>query len=153
VEALRKASYKPLLRGFFILLLLASAVGKLLDMPGFYAVVESYQALPKAIVPAAAWALAFVELGFGLWLWRSSPQRRFAPSLAVLALHLMYMAWLVVAFARGLNIPNCGCFGVFFARPLTAQTLIEDSLLIVLAAALVWSARDTNRLQATSVAS
>lgn len=38
-----------------------------------------------------------------------------------------------LALHRGLQIANCGCFGVYWARPLTAVTLVEDALLLALA--------------------
>lgn len=119
------------LRGLFVLLLLAAALGKLLDMPGFYPVVAAYRVFPEVIIPALAWALALGELGVGLWLltgrWLA------AAALAVVLLHLLYLGWLVVALSRGLEIANCGCFGVFWPRPLTSARLVEDVVLFVAA--------------------
>jgi len=128
---------------FFVMLLFASALGKLLDMPGFYRVVDSYRALPGSAIAALAWSLALSELALGLWLLASQTKRhwRVAASTAVLGLHLLYLAWLSVAFARGLNVPNCGCFGVFFPRPLAVRTFVEDGFLIVLAIVLLLSAK------------
>jgi uncharacterized membrane protein YphA (DoxX/SURF4 family) len=123
-----------ILRAFFALLLIASALGKLLDMPGFYGIVATYQVLSAALIPAAAWMLTLVELALGVWVAAGVSMPRAA--LAVIALHAMYSVWLTAAIVRGLNIPNCGCFGVFWPRPLTVQTLVEDSVLLVLAVAL-----------------
>ena len=53
---------------FFAGLLLAFGAGKLAEMPGFYAIVDSYRSLPAAIVPLAACLLALTEPGIGLWL-------------------------------------------------------------------------------------
>lgn len=36
----------------------------------------------------------------------------------------------------GIAIDNCGCFGVYFARPLTPYTLVEDLVLLGLPGAL-----------------
>jgi uncharacterized membrane protein YphA (DoxX/SURF4 family) len=131
-----------ILRGFFALLLIVSALGKLLDMPGFFAIVATYQTLPTALIPAAAWSLTLVELALGVWVAAGVSMPRAA--LAVIALHVMYSVWLTTALMRGLNIPNCGCFGVFWPRPLTAQTLVEDSALLVLAVAL-WMLHKNHR--------
>ena len=136
-----KNALVSVLRYFFVLLLLASAIGKLLDMPGFQAVVMTYQALPLSIVPMASWALALLEMGLGLWLLHGTCKVRCA--FAVLLLHILYLSWLSFALLRDLQIPNCGCFGVFFPRPLTIYTLAEDSVLIVLAIALWWLLRPT----------
>lgn len=119
------------IRWFFVLLLAASAVGKLADMPGFYAVIKSYALLPEALIPVSAWALALSELGVALWL--AMGRRVYVAALIVIALHVIYLVWLSIALARGLDIPNCGCFGVYWARPLTWFTLLEDLILLTLA--------------------
>jgi Methylamine utilisation protein MauE len=135
-----------LLRAFFALLLVASGVAKLLDMPGFVAVVDSYRVLPAPLLAPSAWALALFELALGLAVAltpRGSNALRLA-SLWLLLLHGLYLLWLGAALWRGLNIPNCGCFGVYWPRPLALGTLLEDSLLILLALALcglAWRAR------------
>jgi uncharacterized membrane protein YphA (DoxX/SURF4 family) len=122
------------LRWAFTALLLASAVAKLLDMPGFIAVVETYRSFPQAALAVAAWALTLTELALGLWLATGKALRR--ATAALVALHLIYFVWLAIALGRGLDLPNCGCFGVYFARPLTAWTLLEDGILLALALAL-----------------
>jgi hypothetical protein len=118
---------------FFVLLLAASATGKLADMGGFSAVVATYEVLPILSVPLAAWGLALFELLLAIWL-IVAKQIRIAAKCLV-ALHLVYLIWLLVALLRGLNIPNCGCFGVYFPRPLTVFTLLEDLVLVGLS---VW---------------
>jgi len=128
-----------LLRLAFALLMITTGVAKLVDMVGFYEVVANYQSLPTLLVPPAAWALTLLELGLGLWLLGN--RYIFAAAGVVVALHLLYLGWLAVALARGLELANCGCFGVFWARPLTGQTLIEDSVLLLLALALWYSVK------------
>lgn len=125
------------LRWFFAALLLATAVGKLLDMQGFYGVVRSFQVLPEALIVPSAWALTLTEflladlLLLGWWMtWVSR---------AVVALHTMFWIWLAATLVRGIPIDNCGCFGVFLARPLTGQTLVEDGVLLALAAWMAWA--------------
>jgi Methylamine utilisation protein MauE len=133
--------YLTIIRYFFITLLFASALGKLLDMNGFYGVVASYQLLPQAIIGLSAWLLVGVEFGLSVWL---MTQRRLPQATIILvALHVIYFAWLTVALLRGLDIANCGCFGVYFARPLTWFTLIEDAMLIALAA-ILWRGVSAN---------
>lgn len=134
------------LRGFFAALMLATAVGKLLDMPGFYAVLRTYQALPELLIAPSAWAITVLELVLAIWLvvgrWIK------LAALAVVATHTMYLAWITAAWLRGLDLDNCGCFGVFLARPLTAQTVIEDAVLLLAAIALFWAARHRTLLEA-----
>ncbi len=130
-------------RWFFVLLLAASSAGKLADMPGFYAVVYSYDLLPDAVIPISAWALAFFELLLALWL--AIGKRIGIASILVVALHLIYLIWILVALARGLNLANCGCFGVFWPRPLSWFTPIEDLILLILATIMWRSARRESR--------
>lgn len=122
------------IRWFFVLLLAASSIGKLADMPGFYAVIESYALLPEAVIPISAWTLAIFESALAIWL--AMAKRIEVAALSVIALHVVYLIWLAIALARGLDIPNCGCFGVFWARPLTLFTLLEDLILLALAIVL-----------------
>lgn len=124
---------REILRWVFVLLLIAAAVGKLLDMQGFYGVVASYAVLPNAVIPPLAWMLAIGELALGLWLVSG---RYFIQAAAlVVTLHTVYLGWISLAWARGLDLDNCGCFGVYLARPLTGWRIVEDAVL--LAAALV----------------
>ena len=131
------------LRVAFAALLLVSGAAKLLDFPGFASVVGTYEVLPGVLLAPAALALTAVELAIGVWLlWG----RRLADAaLAAVALHLLYLGWLAVALARGLELPNCGCFGVFWARPLTPWMLLEDGLLLAASLALWLGARSISR--------
>lgn len=129
-----------LLHVFFALLMLASAGGKLLDMRGFYGIVASYQMVPDAVIPLSSWILTLFELAMGFLLL----DKRLAPACApaLIPLHLFYLAGLSQALIRGLALPNCGCFGVYWGRPLTVYSLVEDMILLCLATALcVWLRR------------
>lgn len=56
------------LRGFFAVLLLATAVTKLADLSGFVQIVATYDVLPTPLLVPAAWMLTLLELDLGLWL-------------------------------------------------------------------------------------
>lgn len=121
------------LRGLFALLLFTTTVTKLMDMPGFYAVIATYKVLPAVLIAPSAWALVLTELLLFAWLvW--GRQLRWV-GLALIAMHTVYLVWISVALARGLELDNCGCFGVYFARPLRWYTPLEDLVLIVMAVA------------------
>jgi Methylamine utilisation protein MauE len=139
------------LRWFFVWLLAASAIGKLADMDGFQEIVRTYRILPSTWVPMVSWLLAFTEallssaLAFAPTILsrfgRAARltvllQGRFA---AVFGLHLLYMAWLTRALIAGHSIPNCGCFGVYWARPLSIYTVVEDLVLLIMAGWLWWA--------------
>jgi uncharacterized membrane protein YphA (DoxX/SURF4 family) len=129
--ALTGPTAQLVLRSFFALLLVVTGMAKLLNMPGFYPVIDSYLVLPGALVPAAAWGLAIGELLLAAWL--VSGVRLQHAAGAVVILHTLFMAWLLVALARGLELSNCGCFGAYFARPLKWFTPLEDATLVAIA--------------------
>lgn len=130
-------AWAQVLRAMFALLMAATALGKLLDMPGFYDIVASYRSLPGPLVVPCAWALTLTELGLCVWL--VSGFRLAYAALLLIAMHAMYFFWTLMALLRGLALPNCGCFGVYLARPLTVYSPLEDLALLVLAA-LLWRA-------------
>jgi hypothetical protein len=116
------------------LVLLATAAGKLLDVPGFARVLESYQAFPPGSIPWIAWAVPLAELGLAVWLF--SAYRLRAAAVGSTLTHLLYAFWSAVSLLGGLRLANCGCFGVFLERPLTWGTVWEDSVMVALSAAL-----------------
>jgi hypothetical protein len=125
-----------LVRAFLVVLLLTTAAAKTLDLPGMATIVDSYRVIPTALTLPAATALALTEVVVGGLL--LVPRCRVTGSLASAAMHLTYFVWSAVTLARGLSIANCGCFGTFWARPLSVVTLVEDTVLIVLS---LWLAR------------
>jgi hypothetical protein len=128
-----------LLRLFLGLVLLATAAGKLLDVPGFAEVLRTYQAFPDAALRPLALAVPLVELALAVWLFSG---RRLAAAAALAAvLHGIYAIWAAATLLRGLRVPNCGCFGVFFARPLGWRTVAEDGVLLGLSVWLLVLAR------------
>jgi hypothetical protein len=109
-------------------ILLATAVGKLLDIPGFARVLGTYNAfVPGALVPIAV-AVPLAELALAFWLF--SGRNVAASALTSAAMHALYAAWSAVSVLRGLKLPNCGCFGVFLVRPLGWSTVFEDLVLV-----------------------
>jgi len=130
---------KIFLRIMLGLLLIATGVGKLLDIPGFIGVIEAYDLLPAWSAVAVGYLLPFVELVTGIGL-VFKMQTHFAAWSAV-GLHVIFLTGVIITLVRGLELDNCGCFGVFWARPLTLQTVFEDSLLLLISIFLLWSYR------------
>lgn len=128
-----------LARYFLGLNLLATAVGKLLDIQGFAEVIESFQIFSGPITAPMGLALSLVELGLAIWL-LSGKNLKLA-GLASTLLHSIFVVWLLIAMARGLDIQNCGCYGVFFARPLTIKTILEDLFMLGVSLTLYFSVK------------
>ena len=122
-------------------LLLTTAGGKLLDLAGFAKVVGTYRILPDWLLLPAGLGLALAELALAIAL--VAGFRLAEMALAAAALHVVFLLWSALALTRGLEIANCGCFGVFWARPLTKWTLLEDLLLAAACLGLWRGARRT----------
>ncbi len=109
-------------------ILLATAVGKLLDVPGFARVLGDYRAFPPGALLPIAIFISVAELALAFWLF--SGRNLAASALTSAAMHALYALWSAVSVLRGLKLPNCGCFGVFLARPLGWSTVFEDLVLV-----------------------
>ena len=125
-----------LLRFFVGLVLLVTAVGKLLDNRGFSFILIRYAPFPSDWVLGLALSISLAELVLAIWLF-SGMNRKLA-CLAALIMHLAYLVWTTAAVERGLEIENCGCFGVFWARPPGWGTVIEDAVMVAVCSALRW---------------
>jgi hypothetical protein len=129
------------LRCLLGVILLASALGKSLDLQGFVEVLLTYRLFPGwALQPVA---LAVTGLEWLLALWILSGWCLPTSALLALILYGIYAAGLVVTLLRGLDLPNCGCYGVFFPRPLRWYSPLEDLALAGMCYALRISAKQT----------
>ncbi len=132
-----------IVRWFFRLLiggiLLASALGKSFDLPGFVEVLVTYQAIPALLL----WPTALLITGFEwlLGVWILSGWRLVTGALLSLALYAGYAIWMTLSLVRGLNLANCGCYGVFYPQPLRWYSPLEDLILVGMCYALWKSAR------------
>jgi len=113
-------------------ILALTALGKLLDVGGFARVVGTYRVFPDAALLPVALLVPVAELLLAAWLF--SGRRPFAAAVSALGMHLVYAGWAASAVARGLQLSNCGCFGVFLPRPLGWATVAEDLAVAVLCA-------------------
>lgn len=114
--------------------LLASALGKALDLEGFVDVLVTYRLFPGW----SFWLAAFVIIGIE-WIlaaWILSGWRLPTGALLALTLNGLYAVGLIVTLIRGIDLPNCGCYGVFFPQPLRWYSPVEDLVLVGISYAL-----------------
>ena len=130
-------------RYFVGLVLIATGTGKALDIPGFVEVIAAYRLVPDWFNPVLAYSLPFIELGTGLML-VSGFLLRTGAGIAV-GLHGLMISAVLITLSRGIEVENCGCFGVFFARPLGVTTLIEDLVMFALSIWAFNNARATKK--------
>ena len=119
--------------------LAATGLGKVLDISGFARVLATYELGPAWINTLLAYSLPFIELATGICLVASLQLRQVA-SIAV-GLHVMLLSSVLITLARGIAVPNCGCFGVFLARPLTPLTAVEDAVMLAFSILALRAAR------------
>ena len=133
-----------LLRICLGVVILGAGVGKALDVPGFVAVMRTYELglSEETLWPVAAGVILF-ELGLGSWI-LSGRRLRVAAQLSAV-MHVGYLILLTDALRRGLELQNCGCFGVFLARPLEWYTPLEDAALIAASYGLFYLSGATRR--------
>ncbi len=135
----RYAILARLLGGLFT----AMAAFQLADLPGFVGVLETY----LLGGPGTAWPLAVMllagELVSGLWLLVAPRRRPIIPATVFALTSVLWSSLAVQAFARGLALDNCGCFGVYLAQPLRWWVLLQDAALLGYSALLLRAATRT----------
>ncbi len=121
-------------RALLGILLVAMAVGQLSDLGGFVDIVATYQIGGDVMAWVLAVGLIVAELASGLGLLvPTQPARRRQAATAALVVAAAWTTLAVQAFARGLVVPNCGCFGVHLGQELRWWVLLEDAEFLVLA--------------------
>ena len=116
------------LRVFIASVLLLTGIGKLLDVPGFIKVIDTYKIVPIFLQPVVAVSMVLIELKIAENLFRKLNLK--LTVLAATGLHIGFTLLATITLLRGIEIPNCGCFGVFWARPLTYITVGEDIFMV-----------------------
>ena len=117
-------------------LILATGVGKALGVPGFIEVLQTYRlGLGSGVLSALGLAVTVGELALGLWI-LAGRKLSLAMGFAV-ALNLGYFVLMTSSLWRGLDLPNCGCYGVYFPQPLRWYSPLEDVALIALSLLLL----------------
>ncbi|MBC7397678.1 MAG: hypothetical protein H7333_09570 [Bdellovibrionales bacterium] len=115
--------------------LFITAVGKLLDNRGFATVLNTYQTFNPDYTLALGLSVSLIELFLAAWLFLGS--QAIVTAAFALLMHIAYTLWSFYHVRMGLKIDNCGCFGVFWARPLGMATVYEDLFMTILCSILL----------------
>lgn len=95
----------------------------------FTTALQNYEVFPGATVELVAIAVIAAELAAALLLISNAKQ-------GAIVTGVVYTFWLVMAFQgliRGLDVPNCGCFGRFLSQPLTWWVIPQDLYVLAMA--------------------
>jgi hypothetical protein len=105
--------------------LLLAGIGKLLDNRRFAQILSQWQLFPAWSLLALGVLLSLSELLLALWLF--SGWRLASAALLGVLFHVAYVIGTLVTVLRGIRLPDCGCFGIFFPHPLDWVMVFEDS--------------------------
>lgn len=106
-----------------------AAVPKILRPDEFADAINNYRILPYFLVNIMAICLPWVELFFGTFLVLGI--RIKAASFGVLLLMVVFIAAILSAWARGIDI-NCGCFGTG-SETISYKEIIRDIIFFIMA--------------------
>lgn len=112
------------------LLLAAMATGQLASVDAFRAALEGYRLFGPA-APAVAVIVPLSELAVAAGF--AFPSTRRAAGALGLVVAGFWATVAAQAFARGLALDNCGCFGAYLAQELRWWVLLEDGEFVLLA--------------------
>jgi hypothetical protein len=117
------------LAAFLALLLLASALHKLLGRTRALAAIHEFGGVPRQLAPAALALVASGELAAGLLLWL--PSHRAAGGALAALLFGVYLALIVRAITQGRREIDCGCTFGGAPRPSSAYHVARNTVLCV----------------------
>lgn len=119
----------------------AMAIGQLASFGQMPAILSAYGLVTGGAATALAVALIVGELVCGLWFLARPRSKVLAPVWVYTGVSLVWSLLAAQAYARGLAVPNCGCFGVYLAQRLSWFVLAQDSLMLLYAWLLFHAAR------------
>ncbi|GAA3783981.1 MauE/DoxX family redox-associated membrane protein [Streptomyces chiangmaiensis] len=119
----------------------AMAVGQLASLTGMPAIVGAYGLVHGVAAAVLVVLLIAGELVCGVWFLTRPRSTAITPVWVYTAVSLAWSGLAVQAYARGLPVDNCGCFGNYLTQRLSWFVLLQDALTLVYAAVLVHTAR------------
>jgi hypothetical protein len=121
-------------------LFVAMAAGQAASWPHMPEILAAYQ-VPGVANHGFVAVLITAHLVAGLWLLARPRSIRLAPVWLYLAVALLWTGLGLQGVLRGLEVDNCGCFGVYLTQRLSWFVLAQDGLLLLYGYLMVRSAR------------
>ncbi|MCX4581535.1 MauE/DoxX family redox-associated membrane protein [Streptomyces sp. NBC_01481] len=129
----------------------AMAIGQLASLGHMPAILSAYGLVTEAAATALAVALITGELVCGVWFLARPRSKALPPVWAFTAVSVVWSLLAVQAYARGLAVANCGCFGIYLAQRLSWFVLLQDSLTLLYAGLMLRAARQAPARHADGV--
>lgn len=119
----------------------AMAVGQLASPDRMPDILSAYGLVHGAAATSPAVLLIACAMGCGLWFLARPRSRAATPVWVYTAVSLAWSGLAAQAYARGLTVDNCGCFGAYLTQRLTWFVLAQDALALLYAGLLLRGAR------------
>lgn len=119
----------------------AMAVGQLASFGHMPGILAAYGLVDGAAATALAVALIAGELVAGVWFLARPRSKALAPVWVYTGVSVVWSLLAAQAYARGLAVANCGCFGIYLTQRLSWIVLVQDALTLIYAMVLVRAAR------------
>ncbi|WP_432250780.1 MauE/DoxX family redox-associated membrane protein [Streptomyces sanyensis] len=117
------------------------AVGQLASFEHMPRILAAYGLVTGPASTVLAAALIAGELVCGTWFLSRPRSKALAPVWVYTGVSVVWTVLAVQAYARGLAVDNCGCFGVYLTQHLSWVVLVQDAAALLYAALLFRSAR------------
>jgi hypothetical protein len=121
-------------------LFVGMAAGQALSWPHMPEILAAYQ-VPGLANHGFVAGLTAAHLVCGLWLLARPRSSSLAPVWLYLAVALLWTGLGLQGVLRGLEVDNCGCFGLYLTQRLSWFVLAQDGLLLLYGYLMVRSAR------------
>ncbi|OEU86336.1 hypothetical protein DB35_13240 [Streptomyces abyssalis] len=118
----------------------AMAVGQLASFGQMPGILAAYGPVNNPAGAVLAVVLITGELVCGVWFLARPRSKAIVPVWVYTGASLIWSTLAVQAFARGLAVENCGCFGVYLSQRLGWLVLVQDALMLLYAAVLLRTA-------------
>jgi len=119
----------------------AMALGQIASFGHMPRILSTYGLVSGGAATMLAVALIAGELVCGIWFLARPRSKALAPVWVFTGVSVVWSLLAVEAYARGLAVDNCGCFGIYLSQRLSWFVLLQDALTLLYAALLVRSAR------------
>ncbi|WP_073224323.1 MauE/DoxX family redox-associated membrane protein [Streptomyces sp. NBRC 110465] len=119
----------------------AMAIGQFASFEHMPRILSAYGLSAAGAATALAAALIAGELVCGVWFLARPRSKALAPVWVYTGVSVVWTVLAVQAYARGLVVDNCGCFGIYLTQRLSWFVLLQDAATLLYAGLLVRSAR------------
>lgn len=118
----------------------AMAIGQLASFGHMPAILSAFGLVTGSAATALAVVLIAGELVCGIWFLARPRSKALPPVWVYTGVSVVWSLLAAQAYACGLTVANCGCFGIYLAQRLSWFVLFQDALTLLYAGLLLRAA-------------